>query len=119
MSSILEGELAGQVADALSVARVPYALSIRVTIPGSGPSYDPGPPTYENHDCEGWAESFNDDEVDGTRIRATDTRVLVLTPTLAITPTTADRIIVAGKSLAIINLKRDASGALLEIQARA
>lgn len=119
MSSILEGELAGQVADALSVARVPMALTIVVTIPGGGPVYDPDPPTYEDHACQGWPEAYADDEVDGTRIETSDVRVMVLTPTLDIEPTTADRIIVNGTSHAIINLKRDASAALLEIQARA
>lgn len=118
MTSILEGELASQVADALSVARVPYALTIVVTIPGGGPDYDPDPPTYEGHACQGWSESYADDEVDGTRIEMTDTRVMVLTSTLDIEPTTADAVTVGDSTYSIINLKRDASGAVLEIQAR-
>lgn len=119
MTSILEGELAGQVADALSVARVPMALTIVVTIPGGGPPYDPDPPTYEGHTCQGWPESYADDEVDGTRIERTDVRITVLTATLDIEPTTNDAVTVGDDTYSIINLKRDASGALLQIQARA
>lgn len=119
MVSILEGELAEEVAEALSAAGAPMAITVRETIPGSGPSYDPGPPTYVNHTCEGWPESYADDEIDGTRIAKSDVRVMVLAVSLDMTPATSDRIIVGGKSHAILNIKRDASGALLEIQARA
>jgi hypothetical protein len=119
MVSILEGELAEDVAEALSAARVPMAITVRETIPGSGPPYNPGPPTYVNHACEGWPESYADAEIDGTRITQSDVRVLILTTSLAMTPTTSDHVIVGGTSHTILNIKRDASGALLEIQARA
>jgi hypothetical protein len=118
MSSILEGELADEVAEALGVARIPTVVTIRVTIPGGGPSYDPEPPTFAYHPCQGWPESYDDDQVDGTRIASSDLKIMVLTPSIDIEPTTSHSVIANGLVYSILAVKRDASGALYEIQAR-
>lgn len=120
MSSILEGELADEVAEALGVARIPMAVTVRVTTYGE---YDPstgtgGETTYVDHACQGWPESYGEDTIDGTRIRSSDLKVMVLTPTIGVEPGTSDQVIVAGEVYSIINMTRDASGALYEIQAR-
>lgn len=122
MSSILSGELAEAVTGALEAERVPDALSVTRTIPGT---YDPGtgttgPDTVTVHACRGWVESYDDDTIDGTRINASDVRVMVLTTSIDVEPSDdTDTITVNGEVLSILSVKHDASGALFIVQARA
>lgn len=123
MASILEGELADEVTAALDAADVPYAITVTRTVPG-GPGENPwDPPTDDttvDYPCRGWVENYDDDNVNGTLIDARDVRVMILTTSTTIVPTdTTDTITVEGRTLSIINVKHDASGALFIIQARA
>jgi hypothetical protein len=122
--SILEGELAEAVSAALTDAAVPRDITITRTTPGE---VDPDEPWIPVEDvvvpyiARGWVEQYDDDAVDGTLIDARDVRVMVLTSSISsIVPTDAtDTITIDGKTFTIINVKRDASGALYIVQARA
>lgn len=123
MTSILEGNLALDVAAALEAADVPRDIVVTRTVPGEpDPStpWLPGTPTITTHTGRGWTESFDDSVVDGTLIDSKDTKVLVLASTIDIVPTDAtDVVAVDGVTLTVVNVRRDASGALFIIQARA
>jgi hypothetical protein len=120
--SILEGELAEAVSAALTDAAVPRDITITRTaaIPGEH-EWDPPVETTTPYACRGWVENYDDDSVDGTLIDARDVRVMVLTSSISsIVPTDAtDTITIDGKTFTIVNVKRDASGALYVVQARA
>ena len=120
--SILEGSLASDVAAALEAASVPFDITIvRTTIGPSDPAtpWLPGPATTTTHAGRGWTETYDDATIDGTVIDAKDVKVVILTSTIDIVPTDAtDTITVDGATLVIINVKRDASGALFILRAR-
>lgn len=123
MASILEGELAELVTEALEAERVPVAITVTRTIPGE-PNPDtpwiPAEPTITPYPCRGWVEAYDDDAINQTLIDARDVKVMVLTTSIAIIPTDAtDTITLNARDYAIVNVKHDASGALYIIQARA
>ena len=110
--SILEGSLALDVAAALEAAALPYDLTLQKRIAGT-------PVTWAPHACRGWRDQFTQDTVDGTLIRATDARVMIIAGSLAIEPTTSDRVTVNGVTYTVIvGVKRDPAGATWELQAR-
>lgn len=110
--SILEGSLALDVAAALEAADAPYDLVLNKRIAGT-------PVTWAPHLCRGWRDQFAQDTVDGTLIRATDVRVMIIAGSLDVEPTTSDRVTVNGVTYAVIvSVKRDPAGALWELQAR-
>lgn len=121
--SILEGSLASKVAAALEAAHVPRDLTLTRIVAGeSEPStpWIPGAPTITTHPGRGWTESYDDTTVDGTLVDAKDVKVLVLASTIDIEPQdVTDSVTIGGETLTVVNVKRDASGALFILQARA
>jgi hypothetical protein len=117
MASILEGELAATLADALTEAGLPYAVTVsRITPPD--PIYG-GEPTITPYPCQGWRDQYDLDTIDGTMIQRSDVRVFIIASSLSINPTTADTITIGGVSHAIINVGIDPAGTAWDIQARA
>jgi hypothetical protein len=120
--SILQGELAEDVAAALDAADVPYALTVtrqEQGEPDPETPWEPGPIVDVPYDGRGWVENYDDDAIDETVIDARDVRVMILTTSISIEPTDTDTLTLDGKAFTIVNVKRDASGALFIIQARA
>ncbi|MCT8999121.1 hypothetical protein [Chelativorans intermedius] len=116
MASILQGEIAAEIVAALEAERVPYALTLVRQETGG----DPWDPIIVDvpYDCRGWRDDYSLDERDGTLIQQDDVRVFIIASSLAIEPTTADTISLAGVSHSIVSVKRDPAGALWEVQAR-
>ncbi len=78
--------------------------AIRRETPGSGPSYDPGEPTIDNHPAHIVLTAFTNREIDGQRILATDRKALV-EPSFGIEPKTTDLLIAPdGVILTIVNV---------------
>jgi hypothetical protein len=119
--SILSGELAETIGDALIDADIPFDIVITRTFYTEGPNpWEPGEEVSTAYPCRGWVENYSDDAVSGTLIDARDVRVMVLTTSISIVPTdVTDRVAIGGRTFTIINVKHDASGALYVIQARA
>lgn len=67
--------------------------SIRRVGAPTGPSYDPIPGQPVDHPCRFVVLDYSNDEVDGTRILATDKKVLLAVGDLTITPTTSDLLV--------------------------
>ncbi|SFS42336.1 hypothetical protein [Brevundimonas viscosa] len=76
---------------------------LRVETPGSGPSYDPGEPTITDHDAVMAVLEFEKSDVDGTRILATDKRILVAAKGLPVEPSTEHQLLdAAGQAYSVI-----------------
>ncbi|SKA28424.1 hypothetical protein [Consotaella salsifontis] len=118
MSSILEGELAELVTDALTDANVPRDIVVTRTLPGNPYDPDGGSGGTADYVGKGWVENYADADRDGALIGISDVRVIILTTTIAIAPSEADSVTVGGETYQVINAARDASGALYELQAR-
>lgn len=122
MTSILQGDLADEVTAALDAAGVPYALTVTRIEPGEPDPetpWIPGEDTPVPHACSGWVDQYALADIDGTTVLSTDTRVMIVLSSLDIEPTTADTITVSGVTYTIISVRRDAAGALWDIQGRA
>lgn len=78
---------------------------IQVTNPGGGPSYDPGEPTYTDYAADICVLGFAKRDIDGTRIKATDKRILVAARGLEIEPATDHRLVdAAGTSYEVVSV---------------
>jgi hypothetical protein len=132
--SILDGDMAAALTDALMSANVPYALTITRSVPGTpDPTtpWIPGTPTLENYDARGWEENYSGDEIDGTVILSTDMRIVVLAATIAkaagapdsapatIVPAVNDIVTSSGKGYLVIRVTTDPTGATTRLQVRA
>lgn len=125
MASILDGELAEAIADALDEASIPQSITVtRTTVTDDPTPWAPGSgdETIEQvpHACKGWRDSYDAAyaAASGGSVLATDVKVIVLATTLDIEPTTSDTVTVGGSTWAIISVSRDAAGATWELQAR-
>lgn len=93
-------------------------LRRRVT---TGPVYDPAEAAPVDHPAVFVVLDYEDREVDGARILATDKRVLIAAGGLAVEPKTSDRLIIGGTSHAIIQVKPFSPAGIIvvyELQAR-
>ena len=118
MVSILEGELAETISEALIDADIPYDVVVTREVPGDGPAYDPGPSTYTDYSCKGFTEAFDADYISGGLVQSNDLKVVILAPTLEITLELSDRVTVRGKTYSIINIAPDPALATIALQVR-
>lgn len=133
MTSILEQELAQQIAEALERERVPFAITItRTVVTGpADPPWEPPPSAPVDYDARGWAERYELDLVDGSTILSTDQRVIVLMsppPAKAtgepsgapatITPKVGDSVTVRGSTYLVVAVTFDPAMATATCQAR-
>ncbi|MGE0749338.1 MAG: hypothetical protein AB7K64_02010 [Variibacter sp.] len=117
--SVLEGEIAETVADALLEAAIPLDLVLTRTTPGGGDPFDPDPPTSTDYACKGFLDSYSVLERAGSLIEAGDAKIVIVATTLSIEPAPGDSVTVRGKSYAIVNVSADPAVALYELQGRA
>ena len=121
MTSILEGELAQTIADALTDADIPYDVTITRTVPGEPDPetpWIPGEPVVTNYACQGFTETFEADYISGGLVQANDLKVVILAPTLVITPSLTDTVTVRGQTYTIIRVMPDPALATIALQVR-
>ena len=118
MVSILEGELAETIGDALIDADIPFAITVTRSTPGDGPVYDPGPPTYTDYPCQGFIDTYATQWADSSLIEAGDVKVVIVAKTLDIEPMPGDTVTARDKTYHVINVSADPALALYELQAR-
>lgn len=97
------------------------AGSIVRDVPGNGPIYDPGEPTTETYPCTMAVLKFDNKDIDGTLIKATDKKVYVAAKGLSIAPITMDRILIGSVSHTIVRvmpLNPADTSIYFEVQAR-
>lgn len=118
--SILEGELAEQIGEALIDADIPFALTVSRTEIVGGVPWDPGSGTPEtvNYPAKGYVDTFEDSYIAGGLVQQGDVKVVIVANTLSITPVPGDKVTVRDETLNVINVSADPALALFEIQAR-
>jgi hypothetical protein len=120
--SILEGELAQTITDALLDADIPYDVTVWRTVPGEPDPetpWIPGEPTTTSYVGKGFTETFSADYISGGLVEANDLKVVILIPTLAITPELSDVVTVRGQTYTIISISPDPALATVALQVRA
>lgn len=98
------------------------AGSIVRDVPGSGPEWDPGDPVPMSHTCTMAVLRFDNKDIDGTLIKATDKKVYIAAKELSVVPTTTDKLMIGGQSHTIVRvmpLNPAGINVYFEVQARA
>lgn len=119
--SILDGDIADTIADALTNAGLPLDVVLSRTVPGEPDPetpWIPGTPVTTNYTCKGWADRFTEEWEAGTTILAGDVRIFILATTLDVTPQPGDVVTVRGDSRTIISVSTDPALASWDLQAR-
>lgn len=119
--SILDGDIADTIADALVNAGLPLDCVLSRTVPGEPDPetpWIPGEPITTNYDCRGWVDRFTEDWEAGTAILAGDVRIFILATTLDVTPQPGDVVTVRSDSRTIISVSTDPALASWDLQAR-
>lgn len=125
--SILLGELATTISEALIDANVPYELTIPRTEQEPPP---PDWPTWEEwtgeeittlHKMQGFVETYSELLIAAGAVQADDVKIVVLKPTIPaeITIELTDIVQAQGKSYTILGISEDPAGATVELRARA
>lgn len=121
MASILEGELAATIADALLDADIPFTVTVSRTVLGE---VDPETPWIEpeevttHYACKGFVETFSSDYIAGGLVEANDVKIIILPSTLSITVELTDHVTARGIQYSIVNISTDPALATVELQAR-
>ena len=118
MTSILDGELAETLVDALNSASIPQALSfVRTEVDPDSPPWDPSS-TDVSYPCSGWVDDYRaTDRLDGS-ILTNDRKVFVLVSSLSVTPAASEHLTIDGLSYSIVSVEVDPAGACWVMQAR-
>lgn len=114
--SILDGELATALTDALIGADIPQAAVV-TTQETSGPPWEPVTVDVP-HNCSGWVDSYETAEIDGENILRSDRKVYVLCNALDVTPAPLNTLTIDGATFSIIAVERDPAGAAWVLQCR-
>ncbi len=118
--SILEGELAATIADALAEADIPLDVTlIRTSVGSSGDPWSPTGGSTWTYDAKGFADRYSVQERVGSLIETTDHKVIIVAATLLTEPETGDRITIQGQTLNVMSVMADPARALWELQCRA
>jgi len=120
--SLLEGELADIINDALEGADLPFDLTLTREVPGSTePPYspwNPGPPTTATHACRGFVDDYRADQRDGTLIHLNDRKIVILAPSIAVTPVPGDKLTARGQTYTVVTVQADPALATFICQVR-
>lgn len=114
--SVLDGELADLLTDALTDADIPQSCVVTVQS-HSGPDYAPII-TNLPHTCKGWADTYAAFELADSSVRSDDRKVFVLCASLAIVPVPGSSVTIGSKTFEIVGVQRDPAGAAWVLQCR-
>lgn len=117
--SILEGELAQTITEALIDADIPFDMAIKrtvVTPPAN--NWEEGEEVTTTYPCKGFIETYSDLLRAGTAILEGDYKIIILTQTLAIDVRLSDIVVARGRPYAIVSIGYDPAMATIELQAR-
>lgn len=119
MESILDGDLAGEIADALDSAGIPFAVTVIRDVPveGGDPA-DPQPPVETPFACSGWIDDWDADYLASGLVERTDVKIIVIANSIAIVPAAGDRVTARGKTYSVLNVSADPALATYTLQAR-
>ncbi|MBZ9600749.1 hypothetical protein [Phyllobacterium chamaecytisi] len=104
------------------ITKFGQAGSVVRDVPGGGPVYDPGEPVPTSYACTLAVMKFDNRDIDGTLIKASDKKVYIAAKGFAIIPVTTDRLLIGGLSHTIVRvmpLNPAGINVYFEVQARA
>ncbi|MDR1648766.1 MAG: hypothetical protein LBR71_00770 [Synergistaceae bacterium] len=87
-----------------------FTATLKRTVPGSGPSWNPGPPVEAEFPILALFETYSDRMIDGTTILHGDRKVLISAEHFEAFPRTTDKLIAEGVEYNIINVSPLAPG---------
>jgi hypothetical protein len=90
-------------------------------VPGGGPVWDPGEPTIQKIPCTVAVLKFDNKDIDGTLIKASDKKVYIAAKGLAIVPVTTDKLMIGEVSHSLVRvmpLNPAGTTVYCEVQAR-
>lgn len=118
MVSPLEGPIRRTIGKALKSTF--YAAKVSRTTVEENPDepWNPGVETTTHYPCRGFVDTYSDFYLANSLINSGDVKVVILTDSLAITPTLSDTVTIRGKTYSIINVSPDPAVATWTIQAR-
>ncbi|MBB3234436.1 hypothetical protein [Phyllobacterium endophyticum] len=90
-------------------------------VPGSGPVWDPGETTIQKTPCTLAVLRFDNRDIDGSLIKASDKKVYIAAKGLAIVPVTTDKLMIGGLSHSLVRvwpLNPAGTNVYFEVQAR-
>lgn len=122
--SLLEGELAGIIGEALTGADLTYELVIPRTTaperPPGWPTWQPWEPETETveHRCQGFVDTYSEFLIASGAVNAGDVKIVIVQSTLEIEPQTTDIIIARGKTYTVLAIAEDPARATLEVRAK-
>lgn len=120
MASILEGELAQTIADALLDAEIPFDIVVSRSTTADGPNqWTPGAAVTTTYACKGFVEDWSIEYIAAGMVQANDLRVVIFAATLAIAPEPGDTVTVRGKSYGVLTVSPDPAVATFVMQVRA
>lgn len=119
---LLDGDIAALVSDGLDAADLPLDLTLTRTVAGT-PDPDepwlPVTPTTTTYACRGFEDNYSAYYIANGLVQEGDRKIMILTPSLSITPQPGDTITSRGQAFTVIGVKADPARALWECQARA
>lgn len=119
MDSILDGSLADDIADALTSAGIPFAVTITRDVPQDSPDpADPLPPISTDFACNGFIDDWDADYITSTLVERSDVKIVIIANSIAIVPVAGDRVTVRAKTYSVLNVSADPALATYTLQAR-
>lgn len=121
--NLFGANIAGAIFDAMGSDMLPATLT-RVTGGTRNPASLTGGPvvdeTATDYACRGFVESYTAREIDGTLVRDSDRKVILLGGSLPddIDPRPGDRVNIEGETWKVVRVERDPAGATFTCQAR-
>lgn len=119
--SLLEGELAQIIGDALVEANIPYGMEVIETVEGQPDPdrpWQPGQPVDVVHGCQGFTDTYTVHERSATAIQAGDIKIVIVANTLDVVPVPGMRVRARGEAFRVINASPDPALATYVIQGR-
>lgn len=124
--SILLGELAKTISEALIDANVPYEIVVPRTTqtepPEDWPTWEPWPgeTVTVEHKMQGFVVDYDEALIAAGVVQMGDVRIVILQPTIpaGLTIGLTDIVQAQGKTFTILNIGEDPAGATLELRAR-
>ena len=119
--SLLEGELANIIGDALVGADIPYDLTvIRMELGQGNPDrpWEPGQPVAVSYPCKGFTDTYNVHEQSASVIQSGDIKIVIVANTLSITPEPNMSVQARGVTYRVIDVSPDPALATYQVQAR-
>ncbi len=114
--SVLDGELATILQDALVSAEIPQACVV-TTQTVTGPPYDPVITNVDNG-ALGWVDDYTTLERVNSSVQLNDRKVYVLCSAL-FTPVPGNTVTIGGKTFTVITVQRDPAATAWVLQCRA